>query len=101
MTKEEDKLELSLFGQKHIRRIWHKEEWYYSIIDVVAFLTDSTDPRKYWAAVKARRVIEEDIGRSIVTTDNHMNPKKIKEKPKKSANLPLFDRLDDSDKDNS
>lgn len=53
MSKE-DSSELSLFEQKMIRRVWHKNEWYYSIIDVVAILTDSPNPRNYWSLLKAR-----------------------------------------------
>lgn len=45
---------LSLFEQKMIRRIWHNGEWYYSIVDVLAILTDSASPRKYWNMLKAR-----------------------------------------------
>jgi hypothetical protein len=45
---------LSVFEQKMIRRVWHKEEWYYSIIDVIAVLTDSKNPRNYWNMLKAR-----------------------------------------------
>ena len=37
-----------------IRRVWHNGEWYYSIIDLVGILTNSTDARKYWNKVKAR-----------------------------------------------
>ena len=58
MSKEEKTLGLSLFEQKQLRRVWHKGEWYYSIIDVIAVLTDSTDPRKYWVALKARAKTE-------------------------------------------
>lgn len=58
MAKEESKLGISLFEQKQLRRIWHKGEWYYSIIDVIEVLTDSTEPRKYWVALKARAKTE-------------------------------------------
>jgi len=45
-----------LFNQKQVRRIWDekKELWYFSIIDVVAILTDSPRPRKYWNALKTK-----------------------------------------------
>ena len=45
---------LVVFQDKKIRRIWHNEEWYFSIIDVVEVLTESTIPRRYWADLKAR-----------------------------------------------
>ena len=45
-----------LFNKKQVRRIWNegKELWYFSIIDVVAILTDSPRPRKYWNALKTK-----------------------------------------------
>lgn len=54
MDREDNNLGLSLFEQKHLRRVWHKEEWYYSIVDVIAVLTDSADPRTYWKVLKSR-----------------------------------------------
>jgi DNA-damage-inducible protein D len=58
MTKEEKDLELSLFEQRQLRRVWHKGEWYYSITDVIAVLTDSPNPRNYWSMLKARAKTE-------------------------------------------
>ncbi len=49
---EENKL--VLFEGKEIRRIWHNNEWYFSVVDVVAVLTDSPTPRQYWGKVKER-----------------------------------------------
>ncbi|MBI5356833.1 Bro-N domain-containing protein [Candidatus Collierbacteria bacterium] len=45
-----------LFKQKQVRRTWNekKELWYFSIIDVVAILTESPRPRKYWNALKTK-----------------------------------------------
>ncbi len=43
-----------LFQEKNIRRIWHHEQWFFSIIDVVGVLTDSTDPQRYWSVLKSR-----------------------------------------------
>ena len=42
------------FRDKNIRRTWHKEKWYFSIIDIVAVLTDSEKPRDYWYRMKER-----------------------------------------------
>ena len=50
---------LVIFQSKKIRRLWHKNEWVFSIIDVVAALTDSANPRDYWYKMKIR-VKEED-----------------------------------------
>ena len=41
-----------------IRRIWHQGEWYYSVIDIIAVLTDSTNPNTYWRVLKARAKTE-------------------------------------------
>ncbi|HLC70668.1 MAG TPA: Bro-N domain-containing protein, partial [Candidatus Nanoarchaeia archaeon] len=38
---------LVIFEGGGIRRIWHNEEWWFSIIDIVAALTNSTDPKQY------------------------------------------------------
>ena len=40
---------IKLFEEKLVRSVWdaEKEKWYISIIDVVAILTDSPNPRKY------------------------------------------------------
>jgi hypothetical protein len=37
-----------------IRREWHDEQWYYSVVDVVKILANSSEPRKYWRAMKSR-----------------------------------------------
>jgi DNA-damage-inducible protein D len=42
------------FGDNKIRKIWHNEQWYFSIIDVIEILTDSPTPSKYWEKVKKR-----------------------------------------------
>lgn len=43
-----------VFASKKIRRVWHEEEWFFSVIDVVEALTDSPTPRQYWGKVKQR-----------------------------------------------
>lgn len=43
-----------VFENKKIRRIWHGEEWYFSVIDIVGVLTDSVDPGAYWRKLKQR-----------------------------------------------
>mgnify|MGYP001617018440 CR=1 FL=1 len=50
---------VKLFESHHIRSIWHEAEqcWYFSIIDVVAVLTESQNPRDYWYRIKQREKI--------------------------------------------
>lgn len=53
MTKKDA---IKIFEDKKIRTVWddNTQEWYFSIIDVVAVLTDSDNPRKYWSVLKTR-----------------------------------------------
>ncbi len=48
--------QIKLFEDKKVRTIWDKEseEWYFSVVDVVAVLTESPNPRKYWSVLKTR-----------------------------------------------
>ena len=43
-----------VFGAKQIRRAWIDDQWYFSIVDIIAALTDSAAPSKYWTAMKRR-----------------------------------------------
>jgi hypothetical protein len=47
---------LKLFEQNQVRSVWNEEEekWYFSIIDVIAVLTETERPRKYWSDLKAK-----------------------------------------------
>ena len=60
---------LQLFENKAIRTAWdeEKEEWYFSIVDVVAVLTDSPNPQTYWRVMKKRL---KDEGNETVTNCN-------------------------------
>jgi DNA-damage-inducible protein D len=48
---------LAIFNDTKIRRIWHKEEWYFSVVDVIEALTDSPTPRQYWGKIKEREFL--------------------------------------------
>ena len=37
-----------------IRKVWHDEQWYFSVVDVIEILTDSPNPRVYWGVLKKR-----------------------------------------------
>jgi hypothetical protein len=53
MKKEND---IKIFEDKKVRTLWdpEQEKWYFSIVDVVAVLTESTNSRKYWSVLKTR-----------------------------------------------
>jgi hypothetical protein len=44
---------LIVFGAREIRRIWHDDQWFFSVVDIEG-LTDSPHPRNYWNMMKAR-----------------------------------------------
>src|SRR3989344_1353321 len=46
--------QLVVFQDKKIRRVWHNEEWWFSVVDIVEVLTSSPNPRKYWSVLKTR-----------------------------------------------
>lgn len=52
----EEKTQIRLFEEQKVRTIWNaeEEEWYFSVVDVVAVLTESPNPRKYWSVLKTR-----------------------------------------------
>ena len=53
MKKEND---IKIFEDKKVRTLWdpEQEKWYFSIVDVVAVLTESINSRKYWSVLKTR-----------------------------------------------
>ena len=62
---------LKLFNEQQIRTSWNpdEEEWYFSVVDIVAVLTDSEDPNNYWKVLK-HRLSEE--GSELVTNCNRL-----------------------------
>jgi DNA-damage-inducible protein D len=56
-----------VFESKKIRRIWHEEEWYFSVVDICGALTDAPNDltaRKYWNKLAQRLRVE---GSEVVT----------------------------------
>ncbi len=49
---------LVVFQGKKIRRLWHNNEWFFSVVDIVEALTNSPTPRQYWGKVKDREFIQ-------------------------------------------
>lgn len=49
---------LVVFQEKAIRRTWHDEEWWFSVVDVVAILSESNNPNRYWSDLK-RKLVQE------------------------------------------
>ena len=65
---------IKLFEERKVRTIWDDthEKWYFSIVDVVAILTDSPNPQTYWRVLK-KRLKEE--GNETVTNCNALKLK--------------------------
>ena len=53
---ESNENSIKLFEGKNVRTIWNaeQEKWYFSVVDIVGILTDSSEPRKYWSVLKTR-----------------------------------------------
>ena len=66
MTKDSA---IKLFNEKQIRTHWddEQEKWYFSIVDVIAVLTESENPQIYWRVLKKRLL---DEGNETVTKCN-------------------------------
>ncbi len=49
---------LKLFEQKQVRSIWNDQDqkWYFSVVDVIAILTDSSNSRRYWSDLKSQLI---------------------------------------------
>ena len=62
---------VQIFQDKKVRTHWdaEKEEWYFSVVDVVGVLTGSPDPRNYWKVLKHR--LKEE-GNETVTNCNRL-----------------------------
>ena len=60
---------IKLFEDKNIRTLWdeNQEQWYFSVVDVIAVLTDSANPRHYWNVLKGR--LKEEGNQSVTNCD--------------------------------
>ena len=80
MTKKES---LQLFEEHRVRTAWdsEQEKWYFSIVDVVAVLTESSNPQTYWRVLKNRLVAE---GNQTVTNCNAFKMRAVDGKMRKT-----------------
>jgi hypothetical protein len=76
--------EIILFEQKQVRRVWDEsnQKWYFSIVDVLAVLTDSVDPGAYWRKFKERLKAE---GNETVTICHSLKMKAADGKMRQTA----------------
>lgn len=78
MNQEKLKTISNLFEGNEIRSVWdsEKEEYYFSVVDVIAALTDSNNPRNYWNMLKRRMTEEEQSELSTKCVQLKMRSKK-------------------------
>ena len=70
MTNKERNIQKSadrlvVFEDKKIRRIFHKGEWYFSVIDIIRILTESSDPNRYWPELKKKLIGDEGFSQLL------------------------------------
>lgn len=60
--------QIKFFEDSKIRSVWDdkEEQWYFSVVDVVAVLTESVNPRDYWFKMKKRVHSEDGIELSTI-----------------------------------
>ena len=65
------KNEIKIFNDKQVRTVWddEKDEWFFSVVDVIGILTESPNPRNYWKVLKHRL---SDEGSQLVTSCNQL-----------------------------
>lgn len=77
--------QLTPFENKEIRKAWHNDEWYFSIVDVIEVLTETDRSRKYWNDLKKKLIAEgynetsEKIGQLKMKATDKLPPSDKKE----------------------
>ena len=84
--------ELQLFENQPIRTAWDddREEWYFSVVDVVAVLTDSPNPSNYWKVLKKRL---RDEGNQSVTNCNQLKLRSHKDGKRYNTDVATTEQL--------
>ena len=70
MTTQEHTL--AVFNDTKIRKVWHQDEWWFSVIDVTEALTESVDSATYWRVLKHR--MQEEGGQPVTNCNGFKLP---------------------------
>lgn len=81
-----DVTKISIFEGQQIRRIFLEKEWWFSVIDIVAFLTDSKNPRDYWHKMKIREKNTSEVELSTICRQLKLTALDGKKRTTDSAN---------------
>ena len=72
---------IKLFQNQEIRSRWDadREQWLFSVIDIIQVLTGNERPRKYWNDLKRKLIqegseVSEKIGQLVVGKETHLSP---------------------------
>ena len=84
--------QLQLYEDQIVRSAWDEEneEWYFSIVDVVGILAESTDGRKYWNKLKQR--LKEE-GSQLVTNCHQLKLKSPKDGKRYNTDVATTEQL--------
>ncbi len=90
-----ERTQIKLFEERKIRSIWNEEEqqWYFSVVDVVAVLTESVNPRDYWFKMKKRVHSEDGIELSTICRQLKMQAPDGKMRETDAANVKALLRI--------
>lgn len=53
---------VAVFQEQAIRRTWHEDQWWFSVVDVVGVLSETAIPRRYWSDLKRKMALEAGSG---------------------------------------
>ena len=86
---------IKLFETRKVRTHWDEEteQWYFSVIDVIEALTDSTNPRDYWFKMKTRVKTEDGLELSTICRQLKMKATDGKMRETDAANVPTLLRI--------
>jgi prophage antirepressor-like protein len=87
--------DIKLFEAKKVRTHWDEEseQWYFSVIDVIEILTDSSNPRDYWFKMKTRVRTEEGLELSTICRQFKMKATDGKMRETDAASVPMLLRI--------
>lgn len=63
-------MKLALFEHTHIRKVWHDDQWFFVVEDIIVALTDSLNPKDYLSKIKKRDIeLQKGWGQIVRTLD--------------------------------